>query len=127
MSEQDPASATSCTRKEPRHPVLENNAFVEFEFPAGRRWRLPVLNLSGSGLCFGVDEALAGLAPGTRIPDAVVLLGAERMCGELEVLHVTVGLSTGTTCGSRFSPGGEDDRLRMKAFVDQIERTTPTT
>jgi hypothetical protein len=117
---------TKNRRHQRRHTVSpENVARVEFDYPTpnGKQYRLPLVNISASGLSFMIDagDELAGLEEGAGLPDAVISLGECRISGEMLVMHMTAGPDSRYLCGALFYPATDTDLVKLKSVIAGME------
>lgn len=120
------ATITKNRRRQTRHSVSpEDLARVEFDYPTpnGRRYRLPLVNISASGVSFMVDpgEELAKLDEGSGLPDAVIRLGDCAINGEMLVMHMTAAPDSGYVCGALFYPATDTDLVKLKSVIAGME------
>jgi hypothetical protein len=113
-------------RRQRRHPVSADHvARVEFDYPGpnGKTYRVPVVNLSVSGLSFMLesDDELGRPEEGARLPDAVIRLGDCKLRGELLVMHVTGDPGSGYVCGALFYPATDTDLVKLKSVIAGME------
>jgi hypothetical protein len=113
-------------RRQTRHPVTtENVARVEFDHPTpnGRTYRMPLTNISASGLSFMFEEGddLTGLDEGASLPGAVIRLGDCKISGELLVMHMTAGPDSRYVCGALFYPATDTDLVKLKSVIAGME------
>ncbi len=90
-----------------------------------RPWRLPLVDISETGLCFECPDELPLIVPGASVDDVVVRAGDRVIRGSMVIAHFTSSLSTGTLCGARFRPSTEADRARLRELLDRAEPTAP--
>jgi len=117
------ATSTRCRRKQHRHTPLETDqAFVEVAWPqpSGIRHRLPVVDISVSGLSFSYDD-LEDIEGGTNLPEVVIWLGECEILGELLVMHVTPQPGNRKVCGALFYAASDTDLIKWRAAVAGIE------
>ena len=120
------STTTKNRRKQKRHTIARDvAASVEFDYPTpnGKRYALPVVNLSASGLSFLLEDTdlLGALDEGTNLPRSIVHLGECRIRGELLVMHVTPGSDSRYVCGALFYPATDTDLLMLKSVVAGME------
>jgi len=103
--------------------VLDEGAFVEFEFPTtGQRTRLPLSDLSHSGLSFhGEETDLPPVESGTTIPGASIRIRECIIQGDLVVMHVTPRPDARIACGALLYPATDHDLLKLKAVLAGME------
>jgi c-di-GMP-binding flagellar brake protein YcgR len=112
--------AQACRRKTRRHPATGTvEAFVEITYPdsVARNLRLPLVDISISGLSFVLTEELPAIENGTNITDIVVRLGDCEIRGELVVMHLTPQTETRTICGALFYAASDQDLLKYRSAV----------
>ena len=117
-------TSTTCRRTQQRHTAVgTNTASIELSFPQpeGRRYLLPLVDLSVSGLSFVFEEELAGIENGTALSDVRVHLGNCEIQGDLVVMHITERSSTQWTCGALFYAAGDTDLLKWRSAIAGIE------
>jgi hypothetical protein len=120
------STTTKNRRRQRRHTIsTELLARVEFDYPTpnGRSYRVPVINLSPSGLSFTVDgyDELARLDEGSSLPDAVIRLGDCKIRGEMLVMHVTADPDSRYVCGALFYPATDTDLVKLKSVIAGME------
>jgi len=120
------ATQTKNRRKQARYTMTQDpEAFVEFPVPraGGRTVRLPLVNLSASGVSFAVenDSELVQLEAGTTIPRAVARVGTHRVRGELVVMHVTGGRDSRYVCGALLYPATNADLVELRGLIAELE------
>ena len=120
---QTPAPHTRRDERLRMSPDLK--ARVEFDFPAGKRWRLQIVDLSVAGLAFALDQGRPQMEGGSRLSDVQVHVGDTELCGDLVVLHVTRDADSRTVCGALFHPSSEDQQIRLKQIIEGVG-ATPT-
>jgi hypothetical protein len=111
---------TACQRKQRRHDVTgSGNAWVELACPetGGRPHRLPLEDVSISGLSFTFEAELSGIENGASLTDVVVHLGGCNVRGEIVVMHVTPHSETRSLCGALFYAGSDGDLLKWKSAI----------
>jgi len=117
----------ACRRTQRRHPVAPGaDTRVEFEYPPGREWNEPLVDISVSGISFALDEVAPHLDCGTNVPRVRIAVGSCVMNGDLLVMHVT---ATGgrAVCGALFYPATDDDLVKLKSVIAGIEAVRPET
>lgn len=111
-------------RKTKRHSAKgSEQAYVELALQdySGEPHRLPILDISVSGLSFSVGDELSGLENGLTLPDVVVRLGDCEIHGELVVMHLTPQTETRTTCGALFYAASDEDLIKLRSAVAGME------
>lgn len=117
---------TATRRHHQRYSIGRAEAdYVEFEFPGvnGRSYRLPLVNISKSGISFalaGHDE-LALLDPGTMIAEVVVRLGDCTICGDMVLMHLTPDAHSRGLCGALFYPSTDTDLIKLRSVIAGME------
>jgi len=103
--------------------VLDEGAFVEFEFADGKsRTRLPLSDLSHSGLSFHGEEAeMPPLESGATIPAVSLRIRDCIIQGDLVVMHITQRSDDRITCGALLYPATDHDLLKLKAVLAGME------
>jgi hypothetical protein len=117
------------TKNRRRHDRLtlapDMEAHVEFDHPTpnGRSYRVPLVNISPSGVSFAIDagDPLTGLEEGACLPEAVVRLGECAIRGELLVMHVTTDPDSRYVCGALFYPATDTDLVKLKSVIAGME------
>jgi hypothetical protein len=120
------AVRTSTRRRQRRFALGSASAArVGFEYPSrnGRRYDLPLVNISKSGLSFALagHDDLAGLDPGTIIPQAAVRIGECSIAGELVLMHLTPDPFSRATCGALFYPASDEDLIKLRSLIAGME------
>ena len=121
------ATVSQTRRVARRYAVSKSHhARLEFDYPGpgGKRYDLPLTDLSVSGLSFDCDDELPGLESGTTLSPVVIRLGKCDIHGDLLVMHVTSEPSTVTVCGALFYPAKDADLLKLKSAIAGIEAVT---
>ena len=118
--------ATRSRRRQRRYPVSQDKtACVEFEYPSpnGEHYRLPVTNLSVSGVSFSIDghDELAELESGTNVPKAILRVGQCMINSDMVVMHMTPGEASPLICGALLYPDTDEDLLKLKAVIAGME------
>ena len=114
-------TSTPYSRRDERHTLpRELNARIEFDFPAGKRWRLDLLDLSIAGLAFALDQGRPLMEAGSRLSDVRVHVGDDVVDGDLVVLHVTRDAERRTICGALFHPSSQDQADRMHRVIERV-------
>jgi hypothetical protein len=117
-------TAQASRRKTRRHPAKDSEeACVELSTPnrTGERFRLPLMDISISGLSFVIGDELPGIENGTDLPDAVIQLGECTIRGDLVVMHLTPQTDTRTLCGALFYAASDEDLLKLRGAVAGME------
>jgi len=111
-------------RRDPRVSIFSpGSAWVEIAYPAaaGRRIRLPLLELSVSGLSFALEGDLPLVTRGAHFEAIVVRVGECELQGALVVKHVTDGGPGRISCGGMFYPKGVPDLLKLNGVIAGAE------
>lgn len=119
-------SSTVNTQRDRRFALLQSrNARVQFAYPANceRRRDQPLLDISVSGLSFGLEHELPLLARGAVIHGAVVCVGECAMTGKLLVKHVTRSARQ-FVCGAVFYPASEIESVKLNGVIAGISAQT---
>lgn len=117
-------TAQACRRKTRRHPAGgSEEACVELSTPnrRGERCRLPLMDISVSGLSFVVGDELPGIEHGSDLSDAVIHLGETEIRGDLVVMHLTSETETRTICGALFYAASDEDLIKLRSAVSGME------
>jgi hypothetical protein len=119
-------TTTKNRRQQRRHSIATDQAArVEFDYPMpnGKKYVVPLVNVSASGLSFGLEEHddLAGLQEGTSLPDAVIRVGDCTIRGELLTMHVTADPTSRYVCGALFYPATDTDLVMLKSVIAGME------
>jgi len=117
-------TAQACRRETRRHPAKgSDEACVELSTPnrIGERFRLPLIDVSISGLSFAIGDELPGIENGTDLSDAVIHLGECAIHGDLVVMHLTPQTDTRTICGALFYAASDEDLLKLRSAVSGME------
>ncbi len=120
------STMTKNRRRQRRHAIATDNvARVEFDYPTpnGKKYAVPLVNVSASGLSFALDEheELAALEEGTSLPKSIIRVGDCRIRGELLVMHVTTGSESRYVCGALFYPATDTDLVMLKSVIAGME------
>ena len=120
------STATKSRRRQPRYSVSRpKEVCVEFEHPSpnGRHFRLPVVNLSSSGISFlvGAQDDFPEPEEGSTIPRAVVRVGECMINGDMLIMHTTPGSGSGYVCGALLYPNSDDDLVKLKSVIAGME------
>jgi hypothetical protein len=113
-------TTTTCRRQQRRFASRGAGiARVELCYPGetGRRYVLPLVDASASGLSFSFEDELPGLEAGATLPDVVVRLGDCDVHGELVVMHVTPKNEALTLCGALFYATTDTDLVKWRSAV----------
>ncbi len=116
-------------RRQRRYNVpASHNACVEFVHPApsGESLRLPITNVSASGVSFDVADhgGLHDLEEGASLPRATVRFGSCMIRGDLVVMHVSDGDGDSRICGALIYPESDTDLVKLKSVIAGIEAVT---
>jgi hypothetical protein len=117
---------TATRRRQRRYAIQrDKSACVEFEFPSpnGKAYRLPLVNISASGISFALDDNddLALLDSGTTLPEATVRIGDCVMRGDLMLMHLTPDVESRGSCGALFYPGSDTDLIKLRSVIAGME------
>jgi hypothetical protein len=96
-------------------------ATVEFTYPDGCSWCCDLLNISESGVCFGLIEEQPALDPGLRIDGVNLYIEGIEVEGALKIVHTTGELESGTICGAEFTPATEADAHNLEKVISQLK------
>ena len=108
-------------QRDRRFPLFRpQKALVEFDFD-GRAWRLPLVDVSVTGLSFVTDEEVPGLRIGVRIESAVLRVADCEIRGNVAIRHVTPHPDWTTLYGGIFYPAEESDLNRLSGLLAGIE------
>ena len=121
------ATVSQTRRVTRRYAVTKSHrARLEFDYPGpgGKRYDLPLIDISVSGLSFNCADRLPGLESGTTLSPIIIRLGMCDIHGDLLVMHVTRDPSGGTICGALFYPAKDADLLKLKSAIAGIEAVT---
>ena len=111
---------SSCDRNTERYVVSHaEDSWISFRDAEGETWQLPLLEISASGLKFGLDGGPAQLPEGLTLHDVTVRVDETEFRCDLCVSHVTASISTGAVCGAGFRCRTGPDQF---ALVELIER-----
>jgi hypothetical protein len=111
-------------RKVERHALkLDESTLVEFRYPSsGPVWKLPLIDMSQSGLSFGAEEGeLPPLESGISIPGVTVRIGNCAIQGELLIMHVTPRPNSRILCGALLYPASDPDLIKLRAVLAGME------
>jgi hypothetical protein len=117
-------TTTANRRKSRRHSARgSEEAFVELAWPerGSERRRLPLVDISISGLSFAIGDELPGIENGSCIPHALIRFGDCEIRGELVVMHLTPQTETRTICGALFYAASDQDLLMYRSVVAGME------
>jgi hypothetical protein len=118
-----PKMVLACRRTGARHRLRHaHDAFVEFTRLDGSTWRTDLLELSGGGVCFGLDAGHPALEPGSRIDRVVLRVAKTAVAGTLTIAHATEEFAAGTICGAQFQPAGEADARVLAQLIASLGR-----
>jgi hypothetical protein len=98
-------------------------ATVEFTYPDGCSWCCDLLNISESGVCFGLIEEQPALDSGLRIDGAIIYVEGIEVDGALVIVHTTGELDSGTICGAEFIPATKADERNLKKVISQLKKS----
>ena len=111
----------SARQRDRRFPLFRpQKASIEFEL-GGRTWRLPLVDVSVTGLSFVTVEEVPGLNIGSRIESAVVRVADCEIRGNVALRHVTPHPDWTTLYGGIFYPAEESDLHRLSGLLAGIE------
>jgi len=115
------ATTTPCSRRDERHALSTRlNARVEFDFPAGKRWRLDLVDLSIAGLAFALDQGRPLMECGSQLSEVQLHIDGEEISGNLAVLHVSRDAEQRAICGALFHPSSQDQADRLHRVIERI-------
>jgi hypothetical protein len=116
-------TTTACRRKARRHRLSSTEASVEFDYPnpGGHPCRLPLVDVSISGLSFAGTDELFGIEAGTDLSDVTIRVGSCEMRGDLLVMHATPEGVPDAVYGALFYPASDTDLVKMKSVLAGIE------
>ena len=113
-------------QRDRRFPLFRpQKASVEFDF-GGRAWRLPLVDVSVTGLSFVTAEEVPGLQNGVRIENAVMRVADCEIRGNVALRHVTRHADWTTLYGGIFYPAEESDLHRLSGLLAGIEALQST-
>ena len=118
------STRTACRRKTRRFPVGSGQkVWVEFEYPShgGQSHRLPLVDISASGISFALTNELPLLESGTSLSDVVLHVESSEMRGDLLILHVTPVADRPMVCGALFYPSDDTELVKLKSVVSGIQ------
>ena len=118
------STRAACRRKTRRFPVDSGqNVWIEFEYPShgGQSHRLPLVDISASGISFALTNELPLLESGTSLSDVVIHVENSEMRGDLLILHVTPVPDSSTVCGALFYPSDDTELVKLKSVVSGIQ------
>jgi len=117
-------TSSRCSRRDDRHVLSRDlNARVEFDYPAGKLWSLPIVDFSVAGLSFSLDRGRPPMECGSRLSEVKVHIGDAAIAGDLAILHVTRDAESGTVCGALFHPSTQEEQTVLKTIIDRINAT----
>ncbi len=122
------STITKSRRRQQRHVVTGGHgAVVEFDYPNpnGRTYRVPVVNLSASGVSFSIraeqHRELFGLEEGANLAGAVLRIGGCMVRGDLVVMHITDVNESERKCGALLYPDSDNDLVKLKSVIAGME------
>ena len=118
------STRTACRRRTRRFTIdSAQNIWVEFEYPShgGQPHRLPLVDISASGISFALTDDAPLLESGTSLPDVVIHIESSEMRGDLLILHVTPVPDHSTVCGALFYPSDDTELVKLKSVVSGIQ------
>ena len=121
------ATVSQTRRVARRYAILKSHhARLEFDYPGpgGKRYDLPLIDISVSGLSFNCGDDLPLLESGTTLSPIIIRLGKCDIHGDLLVMHATSDPPGETTCGALFYPAKDADLLKLKSAIAGIEAVT---
>ena len=119
------STTARCSRRDERHDLSTDlKARVEFDYPAGKRWRLPLVDLSVAGLAFALDEGRPTMECGSHLSEVEIHIGETEMSGDLVILHVTRESDSRTVCGALFHPASQEHQVKLKEIIEGIGAPT---
>ncbi len=98
-------------------------ATVEFTYPDGCSWCCDLLNISESGVCFGLIEEQPTLDTGLRIDGAILYFEGIEVEGTLVIVHTTGELESGSICGAEFVPATKTDERNLRKVISQLKKS----
>jgi hypothetical protein len=117
------ATTQFCDRPKERYWLWRaGDAFVEFSTGDECNWCCDLLNISASGICFGLIDEQPGLEPGKRIDGALLHVDDVDIDGSLVIAHITDSLSTGTLCGAQFLPVDKSAERAYAGVISRLEK-----
>jgi hypothetical protein len=119
-------SSTVNTQRDRRFALLvSRDARVQFAYPANSELRRdqPLLDISVTGLSFGLEHELPLLVRGAVIHGAVVRVGDCDMTGKLLVKHLTRSEDQ-FVCGAVFYPASEMESVKLNGLIAGISAQT---
>lgn len=110
------------TRRRQRRYIiaLGKGASVEFEYPRpqGRVWRLPLVDISASGVSFSAPQGeLPPVDTGASLAQALIRIADCTIEGDLVVMHISRWPHEDPVCGALFYPATDGDLLKLKALI----------
>ena len=117
---------TASRRRQRRYTIRrDKSACVEFEYPSpnGRPYRLPLLNISISGISFALEDSdeLALFDSGATIPEVTVRIGECLIRGDLVLMHLTPDERSHGMCGALFYPGSDTGLIKLRSVIAGME------
>ena len=111
----------ACPRRVPRRRLHHaGEAFVEFDLPDERHYRLEIIEISTEGLCFALEQDQLALRKGSTINHVVIRVGETHIDGSLAIAHVTEEFSVGTICGAEFRPNTAFDERKLATLIENL-------
>jgi hypothetical protein len=98
------------------------DAFVEFSTGDECNWCCDLLNISASGVCFGLIDEQPGQEPGMRIDGVLLHIEDVDIDGSLVIAHITDSLSSGRLCGAQFLPADKRAERKYAGVISRLEK-----
>ena len=102
-------------------PDRADDAHVEIDLVDGSRWKIGLLEVSTSGICFRLEQDSTALSAGTIIEMATISAGTLKSTGAVRVVYATSEFAAGTVCGAEFVPRTEADKQALSQFLARLE------
>ncbi len=101
-----------------RHPVsATSGARVEFSWAPCDNQSLALFDITSSGFSFALGESLPGLTNGVEVAGVTLRFVDCDVRGGMVVLHVPAEPTKGMSCGVRFYPASEEERVKLKCVI----------
>lgn len=111
-------------RLQKRYPVeADPDARLDFHHPAphGPGYSVRVRDVSLSGLSFQLHAEIPSLHVGGIVGGVDAQIAGKTFRGDLLVMHLTPGNSSGAACGGLFYPESDEDLITIRLVVRDLE------
>jgi hypothetical protein len=114
-------STTTTRRRDPRYPLMHDaTALIEVDDVdrPGERQAFQILDVSVSGISFGIPHAVNGIEPDRTITGAMLRVGSCAIRGHLILRYISgEGGWQGLVCGGLFYPDEYEDQERLMSLL----------